>query len=491
MKEYSVFVAGEWVDTSVGSNIITDPATGKEVSRIPALTSEHVDAAVKAAERAMEESRWASDGRLRADVLSEWADRIAKNVDELAKQLTLENGKLLGEAKFEICNQVNVIRYNAGLARTVCGRSQSFGPDVMGVVVREPMGVVAVISPWNWPISLMVRDMAPALAAGNALLCKPASQTAGVSIDVLKLLAECEGLPSGILSMLTGSGSKVGHSMVEHPGIDMIAFTGDGSTGKQITRDAADTVKKIALELGGKSPFVICSDANLEKAIPELVSAVFTTTCGQICTAPSRLLVESSLKQEVCERLKDAIANIRIGNGMDPQSQMGAISTRSQYEKVLSYIEMGKKEATLVAGGEPVEGVDLSVSNFVAPSIFSDVDRHSPLVQEEIFGPILTVQTFDTDDEAIELANDTPFGLASAVFTENLHRAWYLSRRIKAGTVWVNTYNRFYAETEVGGYKESGVGRMAGHDGLMEFTQTKHINFDSVLPTGSAGRTSG
>lgn len=489
MKAYQVFVAGEWVDTSVGSTVITDPATGSEVSRVPALTADHVDAAVKAAQHAMDKSRWASDGALRADVMLQWADRIAQNVDSLAEQLTLENGKLLGEAKFEIANQVNVIRYNAGLARTISGRSQSFGPDVMGVVAREPIGVVAVISPWNWPISLMVRDMAPALAAGNAVLCKPASQTAGISVDVLKLLVECEGLPKGIVSMLTGSGSKVGQSMVVHPDIDMIAFTGDGSTGKRISRDAADTVKKIALELGGKSPFVICSDANLDKAIPELVSAVFTTTSGQICTAPSRLLVEAPLKQEVCERLKDAIANLKVGNGMDPQSQMGAITTRSQFEKVLSFIETGKREATLVAGGEPVAGADLSVSNFVAPAIFTDVDRQSSLVQEEIFGPVLTVQTFDSDEEAIELANDTPFGLASAVFTENLNRAWKLSRGIKAGTVWVNTYNRFYAETEVGGYKTSGVGRMAGHDGLMEFTQTKHINFDSVPPSGSAGRT--
>lgn len=490
MKDYKVCVAGEWVDTSVGSTIIIDPATGSEVSKIPALTAEHVDAAVKAAQQALARTRWASDGRLRADVMLQWADKISQNVDALAEQLTRENGKLLGEAKFEINNQVNVIRYNAGLARTVSGRSHSFGPDVMGVVSREPMGVVAVISPWNWPIALMVRDAAPALAAGNALLCKPASQTAGVSVDILNLLLECDDLPQGIVSTLTGSGRKVGQVMVEHPGIDMIAFTGDGSTGKQISRDAADTVKKIALELGGKSAFVICSDANLDKAIPELVSAIFTTTCGQICTAPSRLLVESSLKEVVCERLKAAIEGLRVGNGMDPQSQMGAITTRDQYEKILACIEAGKKEATLVAGGEPVEGVDSSVSNFVSPAIFTDVKPDSPLVQEEIFGPVLAVQTFETDEQAIELANSTPFGLASAVFTENLHRAWKLSRGIQAGTVWVNTYNRFYAETEVGGYKESGVGRMAGHDGLMEFTQTKHINFDSVPPSGSAGRAS-
>ena len=481
MKEYEVFVAGEWVDTTVGFSSIVDPATGNEVSKVPALSAKHVDAAVQAAQHALVESRWSTDATLRADVMLRWANQVASNVDKLAERLTLENGKLLAEAKFEIGHQVNVIRFNAGLARTVSGRSHSLGPDVMGVVTREPMGVVAVISPWNWPITLMVRDLAPALAAGNAVLCKPASQTAGVSVEFLKLLVECEGLPKGIVSMLTGSGSKVGQLMVEHPGIDMIAFTGDGSTGKQISRDAADTVKKIALELGGKSPFVLCADADMEKAIATLVRSIFTTTSGQICTAPSRLLVEASAKQDVCQRLSQAIAGLKIGSGLDPESQMGAITTRDQYEKVLSFIDRGKKEATLVAGGEPVEGVDHDVCNFIAPTIFTDVDPKSPLMQEEIFGPVLTVQPFETDEEAIKLANDTPFGLASAVFTQNLDRAWRLSRGIKAGTVWVNTYNRFYAETEVGGYKESGIGRMAGFEGLNEFTQTKHINFDSTV----------
>ena len=481
MKEYKVSVAGEWVDTSVGFNTIIDPATGNEVSRIPALTSRHVDAAVQAAQQALLDSRWATDARLRADVMLQWADRIAGNVDALAERLTLENGKLLGEAKFEIGNQVNVIRFNAGLARTLTGHSHSLGPDVMGVVIREAMGVVAVISPWNWPISLLVRDLAPALAAGNAVLSKPASQTAGVSIEILQLLVNCDGLPEGIVSMLTGSGSSVGQVIVEHPGVDMIAFTGDGTTGKRISRDAASTVKKVALELGGKSPFILCADADMDKAISTLVRFIFTTTCGQICTAPSRLLVEASVKEEVCGRLSRNIAGLKIGPGLDPESQMGAITTRDQYEKILTYIEMGKKEATLVAGGNPVEGVDHSRCNFISPAIFTDVDPDSPLVQEEIFGPVLTVQSFGTDEEAVHLANDTPFGLASGVFTQNLDRAWSLSRGIKAGTVWVNNYNRFYAETEVGGYKESGIGRMAGFEALHEFTQTKHINFDSTV----------
>lgn len=488
MKQHKALVAGEWLAAGADGRSIQDPATGESVSVVPEMAAGHVDAAVSLARQALATSEWPSNGQLRANVLLEWAERISQNVDPLAERLTYENGKLLGESRFEIGNQVNVIRYNAGLARTVSGRSHALGSQVMGVVTREPIGVVAVISPWNWPITLMVRDMAPALAAGNAVLCKPASQTAGVALEFLKLLADCADLPTGILSMLTGAGSVVGQAMVEHAGIDMIAFTGDGSTGRRIIRDSADSLKKISLELGGKSPYVVCADANLDKAIPELVSAVFTTTSGQICTAPSRLVVEESIRAEVAQRLTEAISGIKVGNGFDPQSQMGPLSTREQFEKVAQHIEQGRKSATLLAGGEPVDAPDLANGYFVGPAIFADVDPQSALAQEEIFGPVLVLQTFTGDDEGIAVANDTVFGLAAAVFTENVHRAWKLSRGIKAGTVWVNTYNRFYAETEVGGYNTSGIGRMAGIEGLLEFTQTKHINFDSIPPAPTAGR---
>lgn len=488
MRQHQGLVAGEWISAGSANRVIIDPATADPVSSVPEMGAAQVDAAVSAARHAMQSSDWSSNGRLRADVMLEWADRISKNIEPLAERLSFENGKLLGESRFEIGNQVNVIRYNAGLARTVSGRSHALGAHAVGVVMREPIGVVAVISPWNWPITLMVRDMAPALAAGNAVLCKPASQTAGVALEFLKHLADCEDLPTGILSMLTGAGSVVGQAMVENADIDMIAFTGDGSTGRRIIRDAADSLKKIALELGGKSPYVVCADANLDKAVPELVSAVFTTTSGQICTAPSRLVVEESIGAEVLQRLKDAISEIRVGNGFDPNSHMGPLSTQEQYVKVQQYIERGCIDARLVAGGKSIDRAELKDGYFVGPAIFADVDPESSLAQDEIFGPILVVQEFKDDDEAIDIANNTMFGLAAAVFTENVHRAFHLSRAISAGTVWVNTYNRFYAETEVGGYKTSGIGRMAGIDGLLEFTQTKHINFDSTPPAPVAGR---
>ncbi len=485
MKIYQIPVCGGSERVVTDSYFeITNPANGEIVSRIPKMTAPDVDRAVSAASGAMEETDWAHDGVLRAKVMLQWADRLEANIESIARQLTLENGKLIGEATYEVSSQVGVIRYNAVLARTVSGRSHSLGRDSFAVVAREPMGVVAVISPWNWPVTLMIRDLAPALAAGNAVLVKPASQTAGVSLDVLRLLIEETDLPSGIVHAIAGSGSDAGQAMVVHVGIDMIAFTGDSSTGRNIMREAAPTLKKTALELGGKSPMVVCADADLDKAVPTLVSAVFTTTSGQICTAPSRLLVERAIEVELCRRLKEAIAAIRVGDGLDRASQMGPLTTADQYKKVLKYMEMGRRECRLVAGGEALHDKNLAKGNFVSPAIFTDVADDSPLNREEIFGPVLVIKTFEGDEEAIALANDTEFGLASAVFTENVHRAWRIARAIKAGTVWVNTYNRFYPEVEVGGYKQSGIGRMAGLDGLLEFTQTKFINFDSILPQG-------
>ncbi len=262
MKIYQIPVCGgsERVVTESYFDI-TNPANGEIVSRIPKMTATDVDRAVSAATGAMDETDWAHDGVLRAKVMLQWADRLEGNIKSIARQLTLENGKLIGEATYEVSSQVGVIRYNAGLARTVSGRSHSLVRDSFAVVAREPIGVVAVISPWNWPVTLMIRDLAPALAAGNAILVKPASQPAGVSLDVLRLLIEETDLPSGIVHAITGSGRSAGQAMVVHPGIDMIAFTGDSSTGRNIMRDASPTLKKTALELGGKSPMVVCADA--------------------------------------------------------------------------------------------------------------------------------------------------------------------------------------------------------------------------------------
>lgn len=493
MKQHLLLIGGEWVPArDQGFFQIFDPATGDPVASVAEAGSAEVDEAVASARHALATSDWAYDGRLRAAVLLEWASRLEQHVESLARQLCLQNGKVLGEALYEVGSQADVIRYNAGLARTVAGRAQSLGRDVFAVVSREPMGVVAVISPWNWPVTLMMRDMLPALAAGNAVIVKPASQTAAVCVDVLRSLAECAQLPPGIVNVITGPGSTVGQALARHPGIDMIAFTGDTSTGRTVSRDAADTIKKVALELGGKSPMILCADANLEIAVAELVKAAFTTTSGQICTAPSRLLVEEGVYEEVLDLLRAAVAGLRIGSGLAAETQVGPLTTGAQQEKVLSYIELGRRQARLVAGGQPLRDDALARGHFVMPAVFDQVPQDSPLARNEIFGPVLVTQSFRNDAEAAQAANNTSYGLAGAVWTANVHRAWELARAIQAGTVWINTYNRFYPETEIGGYKESGVGRMAGLDGLLEFTQTKHINFDNRtargLPKGAPAR---
>lgn len=488
MKEYRVPLAGSWRTVGESYTEIINPSNNEVVSRIPALEREDVDAAVTGAQEALRTSDWAWDGRLRADVLLQWADRLASRVDEIAESLVLENGKVLREARFEIANQIQVIRYNAGLARSLAGRSHSLGRHVAGLVTVEPMGVVAVISPWNWPIALLTRDLAPALAAGNAALCKPASQTAGATAAFLATLAEVEDLPPGILSVVTGSGSCVGQAMVEHPDINMIAFTGDGSTGQRILRDAAATFKKVVLELGGKSPFVICADADIKKAAGELASAIFTTTSGQICTAPSRAVVEESCLEELVEHLREIVAGITLGDGFDEKTSMGPLTTREQYNKVVHYINEARRTCTLLVGGEIPEAASVGGGLFVGPAVFTDIPQGAPLLQEEIFGPVLTLQSFRTDEEAVTLANSTAFGLSAAVFCTDINRIMQLSREIRAGTIWVNTYNRFYPETEVGGYGASGIGRMAGDIGLREFTQTKHINLDFTPGTTPVGR---
>jgi betaine-aldehyde dehydrogenase len=274
-----------------------------------------------------------------------------------------------------------------------------------------------------------------------------------------------------------GSGAVVGEALVGHDGVDMIAFTGETVTGIQVMKRAADGLRKVALELGGKAPNVVFADANLDKALAGAENAIFTT-CGQICTAGSRLLVEDSIHDEFVERLAVSTDGLRVGDGLDPSSQLGPLASDAQRDKVLGYIERGKVEGTLMAGGAVLEGEHYDAGNFVSPAIFGGLAPDSSLVRDEIFGPVLTVQRFSDEAEAVTLANDTDYGLAAGLWTQNLDRAWRIGRAIRAGTIWVNTYHHFYDEVEVGGFKRSGIGRQQGLEGLYEFTETKHLNFD-------------
>jgi betaine-aldehyde dehydrogenase len=455
----------------------TDPATGEVVARVRASEPADVDAAVDAAREAAR-GPWRDDGALRGRVLYRYAQALRDNADAIAELLTREQGKKLFEARIEVLGAANHAEYYAGQARSIHGRAMALGPGVHGVTLREPVGVVAVITPWNWPLTLLTRSLAPALAAGNAVIVKPASLTPAVTAAALAPLAADPELPPGILSCILGSGAVVGDALVKHPGVGMVAFTGESSTGIGVMKHAADSLKKVSLELGGKSPIVVFADASIDKALDGAAAAAFSST-GQICTAGSRLLLERSIADEFLSKLADRVTAMRVGDGLDPATDVAPVVSRNQQRAILDYVEVGRREGVVIAGGEALSGADYDRGCFVAPAIVSELAVDSRVVQEEIFGPVLAVQIFEDDDEAVALANCTQFGLAAGVWTNDLKRAWRMGREIESGTVWINTYNRFYSELEVGGVKQSGVGRQQGVVGLEEFTEVKSLNFDS------------
>lgn len=468
--DHSFFRAG-------GTELVTtDPTTGEPVAVLATSTPADVEELVGRARHAFRTARWRNDGAIRARVLFRYAEALRADADRLAALLTREQGKTIGEARSEVLGSAEMVEFYAGMARTLYGRSIALGEHAHGVVLREPIGVVGIITPWNWPLVLLVRALAPALAAGNACVVKPASLTPAITVEALALLASDPDLPDGILGCAVGSGGVTGEALVGHPDVHMIAFTGETGTGVGVMKRAADDLRKVSLELGGKSPNIVFADARMDKALEGALNAVFTTT-GQICTAGSRLLVEESVREEFVGRLAERTRALRLGDPLDPATQIGPVVSRGQQREVNDYIDLGRKEGDILAAAE-LPG-DLPEGAFVAPTLVGGLARDSRLVQEEIFGPVLTVQGFADEDEAVALAEDTEFGLAAGIWTTDLDRAWRVGRAVSAGTVWINTYHHFYGEAEVGGFKKSGLGRQQGVEGILEFTETKHLNFDS------------
>jgi betaine-aldehyde dehydrogenase len=390
----------------------------------------------------------------------------------------MEQGKTIRESRLELSGCIDTLKYFAGAARTVFGRSIQLEPHNFGVIVKEPIGVVGIISPWNWPALLMIRELAPALAAGNGVIVKPASLTPAISVEIFKLIDQVPHFAKGIVSIVTGPGKSIGAAMGTSKKIDMISFTGDTSTGKTIMEMATSNIKKLALELGGKSPNVVFPDANLDKAIPMIGRSIFISA-GQICMAGSRLFVHESIKEEVLSRLQQYAEQLKVGNGIDETVDMGPLVSQSQLELVNEYCEIGRREGKIVTGGYRLTGGEYDKGYFFAPTIIDELPANCRVLKEEIFGPVLAVQTFASDEEALALANDSDFGLSAGVWTSDVNRAWRMSKGIKAGTVWVNTYNKNFPEAEFGGYKQSGLGRTRGIDGLMEYCETKHIHFET------------
>ncbi len=456
---------------------VVNPATEEVIASVAAADGADVGAAVAAARAALEGPWGRMSARDRGRLVAKLAARLMERADEIAKLETLHNGKPISESRnIEIPAAAECFEYFAGWADKVMGETIPVRGNHLTYTLREPVGVVAAIVPWNFPLLLAAWKVAPALACGNTVILKPASQTPLTAIALGEIAVEV-GLPAGVLNVVTGPGAVLGQALVEHPGIDKIAFTGDTATGKSIMRTAADTLKKITLELGGKSPNIVLADADLDAALRGASIGIFYGK-GEVCAAGSRLLVDRAIKDEFIDKLAARAKKIVPGDPLDPKTRFGPVSSKKQMETVLRYIESGKQEgAALVAGGGRAD-IGTGKGYFVQPTIFADVRPEMTIAREEIFGPVLAAIEFADLDEAIARANDTPYGLAAGVWTRDIKKAHYAARKLQAGTVWINTYNVYDTAAPFGGYKQSGFGREMSAHALEHYTQVKSVWVD-------------
>jgi len=473
-----LFIDGAWRDAAGGKTIeVVNPATEEVIAEVASAEQTDVDAAVAAA-RAAFDGPWAKlSARERGRLVWKIGEKLMARADEIARLETLHNGKPIFESRqIEVPAAAECFQYFAGWADKIHGETIPVKGNYLTYTLREPIGVVAAIVPWNFPLLLTAWKVAPALACGNTVIIKPASQTPLTALALAEIAQEV-GLPPGVLNVITGPGSKVGQMLVEHPGIDKIAFTGDTSTGKGIMRGAADTLKKITLELGGKSANIVLPDADLDAAIRGATTGIFYGK-GEVCAAGSRLLVDKSIKNEFIDKVAARAKKMAPGDPLDPKTRLGAISSKKQLETDLRYIEIAKKEgATLVAGGARAD-IGTGKGYFLQPTIFDGVTPEMTIAREEIFGPVLAAIDFADIDEAIARANDSSYGLAAAVWTKDIKKAHYVARKLQAGTVWINTYNIYDTAAPFGGYKQSGFGREMSMHALEHYTQVKSVWVD-------------
>ena len=475
IKPGRLLIDGQWIDGSKTFDTI-NPATEEVLTRVFEASSADVDRAVAAARRAFEDRNgpWRKlSASERGRLLWKLSDLIEKEIDEFAELETLDNGKPIFESRYvDMPMVIDVLRYYAGLATKIHGETVNTFETAFTYTLREPVGVVGLIVPWNFPLLLASWKLGPALACGNTLVLKPAEQT---PLTTLKLgeLTIAAGFPAGVINILPG-GPETGKAIVAHPGIDKIAFTGSTAVGKEIMRGAADTLKRVTLELGGKSPNIVFSDADIDGAVKGAINGIFYGK-GEVCNAGSRLFLDGKLKDEFTEKLVARAAKMRPADPLDPKTRLGAIVSQEQMKTVLGYIAAGKNDgAKLVAGGNRIS-VNGDKGYFIEPTIFGDVKNDMKIAQEEIFGPVLSVLTFDDIDEVIERANNNPYGLAAAVWTRDVKKAHTVSRRLKAGTVWINTYGLMDAALPFGGYKSSGFGRELGVHAIEHYTEIKTV----------------
>ena len=472
-----LLIGGEWVEAASGKTFQTyNPSTGEVLAHVAEADSADIDRAVIAARKAFESDAWRKmTPSKRGQLLWKMADLIEKNADELALLETLNNGKLLKisrAADVPLC--ADHFRYFAGWATKIEGETVPVSvPNMFTYTLREPIGVVGQIIPWNFPLQMAAWKLAPALAAGNTIVFKPAEQTPLTALRLGELFLEA-GFPPGVVNIVPGYGPTAGAAIASHPGIDKVAFTGSTNVGKAIVKASAGNLKKVTLELGGKSPNIILPDADIKNAIRGSMNAIFFNQ-GQVCTAGSRLYVQKSVYDEVVSGMTDLATKMRLGPGVDPGSEMGPVISQEQLERVTGYIETGKREGATVRTGGSRAGGELANGYFVQPTVFTDVPDSATIAREEIFGPVVVAMPFEDMDELSARANDSIYGLAAGIWTNNLKNAHKLAATLQAGVIWVNTYNAFDAAAPFGGYKQSGYGREMGHAVLHEYTTTKTV----------------
>jgi len=490
-RKYQLFIDGQWIDAESGKTFSTpNPATGETFADVAEADKADIDKAVNAARRAFE-GKWSKlSARDRGRMLYKLSQLIEQHATELAELETADNGKPIKESLYVDLPQVaENFEYFAGWTTKIEGETIPVPGQMFNYTLREPLGVCGQIIPWNFPLLMAAWKLAPALAAGNTVVLKPAEQTPVTAMELGKLIQEA-GIPDGVVNIVPGFGETAGAALAAHPGIDKIAFTGSTEVGKLIAKAAADNLTKVSLELGGKAPNIVFADADLEQAVNGAMMSIFFNQ-GQVCCAGSRLFVEERVKEEFLDKLKERAQRVTVGDPMDKATQMGPQVSREQLDRIKNYMDIGRAEgATVFAGGESpkLEGA-FQNGYFFQPTIFSEVNNQMRVAQEEIFGPVVSVIPFKDEDELIKQANDTIFGLSAGIWTRDIVRAHRFAKEIKAGVVWINTFNMFNAASPFGGYKQSGYGREMGKHALELYTQVKSVWVDlSGKPIGWFGK---
>jgi acyl-CoA reductase-like NAD-dependent aldehyde dehydrogenase len=473
-----LYINNEWRNAGSGRTLdVVNPATEEVITAVPAAEQADLELAVEAARAALSGPWSQLSPRERGRFVWNIGQRLLDAADEVARLETLHNGKPITESRhIDIPAAAACFQYYAGWADKIHGETIPVDNNYLAYTLREPVGIVAAIVPWNFPLLLAAWKVAPALACGNTVILNPASQTPLTALALAQIASDV-GLPPGVLNVVTGTGTTLGRLIVAHPGIDKIAFTGDTSTGREIMRNSADTLKRITLELGGKSPNIVLPDADLDAAVRGATTGIFYGK-GEVCAAGSRLLVDRSIRDQFLEKVVARAKKMQPGDPMDPKTRQGAIASKTQLQRDLKYIETAKQEgATLLAGGGRHD-IGTGKGYFLEPTVFGGVTPAMTIASEEIFGPVLAAIDFADLDEAIARANDSPYGLAAAVWTKDIKKAHQVARKLQAGTVWVNSYNVYDTAVPFGGYKQSGFGREMSVHALEHYTQLKSVWVD-------------